>query len=155
MHLNNLGFKTFPLCIPEMIIASLTNTLFTFSKKSPERKGSPMKMETLHSLAPELISNDTVEIKLKSDNAILSALEENRKIMTKLQRMPVPMDAFEPLPRPIHPKIFVETEDAAVNTGGDFDVAEEIFKHVGTLKKISLIAEEFNQKTGIYLYLKK
>lgn len=152
MHLNNFVFKTFVLCISETIIQSLTNVSITFSKKSPEQQESPMQIETLHSLAPELISSDTVEIKLKSDNPSLSTLEEKSKLkkLSKIPMMPLPMDAFKPLPSPIHVKILVETEDAAVNTGGDFDVAEEIFKHVGTLKKISLIAEEFNQKTGIY-----
>lgn len=113
-------------------------------------------METLHSLAPELIPSDTVEIKLESDDTSLTAVQKKHriKIMTKIPNMPIPMDVFKQLSNPILTKIPVKTEDAAVNTGGDFDVAEEIFRHVGTLKKISLIAEEFNQKTGMYLFLK-
>lgn len=42
-------------------------------------------------------------------------------------------------------------EDASVNTSGSLDVAGAIAKHVSTLKKISLIAEEFNQKTGEFI----
>lgn len=38
--------------------------------------------------------------------------------------------------------------DATTTTATDHDVASELAKHVGTLRKISLIAEEFNQKTG-------
>lgn len=38
--------------------------------------------------------------------------------------------------------------DATTSTVADQDVASELAKHVTTLKKISLIAEEFNQKTG-------
>lgn len=136
------------LCVADTIIESLTSVLITFNKKTPEQKDSPTKMETLHSLAPELIPSDTVEIKLKSDNASLT--EEEVKGLNIL-RMPVPMDAFKQRLSPIHTRVVVETEDVAVNTGGDFDVAEKIFKHVGTLRKISLIAEEFNQKTGIYI----
>lgn len=109
-------------------------------------------METLHTLAPELIPSDTVEIKLQPESISLKEEEEKARLenMSNIPRMPIPMNAFMPLSSPINTKIVVETEDAAVNTGGDFDVAEEIFKHVGTLRKISLIAEEFNQKTGIY-----
>lgn len=145
------------MCFADEIIESLTNVLITFSKKSPEKRESPMQMETLHSLAPELIPSDTVEIKLKSDNTSLTAVGEKQRfrIMTKIPKMPIPMDAFKQLSNPILTKTPVKMEDAAVNTGGDFDVAEEIFRHVGTLKKISLIAEEFNQKTGMYLWFKK
>lgn len=126
--------------------------LITFSKKSPEHRESPTKMETLHKLAPELIPSDTVEIKLAPESISSTKDEEKGKLesTSNIPRMPIPMDAFNNMSSSIHTRIVVETEDAAVNTGGDFDVAEEIFKHVGTLKKISLIAEEFNQKTGIY-----
>lgn len=111
-----------------------------------------MKMEIFHSLAPELIPTNTVEIKSKSKNAPLNE-EQTRDInlMSKMSKMPIPMDAFSKPPAPIHRSEPVETLDAAVNTGGDFDVTEEIFKHVGTLRKISMIAEEFNQKTGIHV----
>lgn len=46
------------------------------------------------------------------------------------------------------PKPVVRKEDASVNTAVDRDVASELARHVTTLRKISLIAEEFNQKTG-------
>ncbi|KAL4706397.1 hypothetical protein ACJJTC_004167 [Scirpophaga incertulas] len=42
----------------------------------------------------------------------------------------------------------VPTVDVAVNTSRERDLANEIARHVSTLKKISLIAEEFNQKTA-------
>lgn len=41
-------------------------------------------------------------------------------------------------------------QDVAINTNEEQDMASELTKHVSTLKKISLIAEEFNQKTGKY-----
>lgn len=148
----NMADIKFVLCVVDSIIESLTNVLITFSKKSPEHRESPMKMETLHSLAPELIPSDTVEIKLKAENASLTQEDEKGRIIMvpNIDKMPVSLDAFKPLSSPIRTRSLVVTEDVAVNTGGDFDVAEEIFKHVGTLRKISLIAEEFNQKTGIY-----
>lgn len=109
-----------------------------------------MKIETLQSYAPELLPNDTITVTqaVVSDANIVPALVEETSRPRpgfKIPKMPlVSSDVFKTADK----KGNVITEDIAVNTGGEHDVASEIAKHVGTLRKISLIAEEFNQKTG-------
>lgn len=109
-----------------------------------------MKIETLQSYAPELLPNDTITVTqaVVSDSNIVPALVEEASRPRpgfKIPKMPlVSSDVFKTADK----KGNVVTEDIAVNTGGEHDVASEIAKHVGTLRKISLIAEEFNQKTG-------
>lgn len=134
----------------ETIVESITNALpVVFTKKTPPRKESPTKIETLQSYAPELIPNDTIDIPrpvLSSSN--LPLLNETQILASgfKIPKMPfVSSEVFKPQ---ASKKAKPVTEDMAVNTGGETDVASEIAKHVGTLRKISLIAEEFNQKTG-------
>ncbi|XP_063821296.1 uncharacterized protein LOC135071434 [Ostrinia nubilalis] len=141
-----------PKNIVQTIIDSITNALpIKFSKKSPQKKESPMKIETLQTFAPELLPNDVLDIPAPIVNATTAAAsepvpvsEEHHKPAFKMPKMPVvSSDVLK-----VAARRRVPTEDAAVNTGGDHDVANEITKYVGTLKKISLIAEEFNQKTA-------
>ncbi|XP_038210450.1 uncharacterized protein LOC119831232 [Zerene cesonia] len=138
-----------PINIVQTIIESLTNALpVRLSKRSPPRKDSPLKIETLQSYAPELLPNDTLNV----PRPVIIAADEPPEIENpilkggfKMPKMPVASsDVFKPSER----RIKMPTEDVAVNTGGDHDVAGEIAKYVGTLRKISLIAEEFNQKTA-------
>ncbi|CAK1553401.1 unnamed protein product [Leptosia nina] len=133
----------------ETIIESITNALpVKLSRKSPPRKDSPMKIETLQTYAPELLPNDTLDIPrpvliIAEDPPI----EESpiTKGNLKIPKMPLTnSDVFKPAER----KLNIVTEDVACNTGNDKDVAGEIAKYVGTLRRISLIAEEFNQKTA-------
>ncbi|CAH2107618.1 unnamed protein product [Euphydryas editha] len=141
-----------PKNIVQTIIESLTNALpVKFSKRPPSKKESPMKIETLQTYAPELLPNDTIEVTqiVTSDsNVIPELVEETPRLRPgfKIPKMPlVSSDVFK---TGADKKFNVITEDVAVNTGGEHDVASEIAKHVGTLRKISLIAEEFNQKTA-------
>lgn len=121
-----------------------------------------MKIETLQTFAPELLPNDIVEIPqeiqpiksiIKIENDPIQAISEQtpeepqRPGGFKMPRMPLVSSEAMKLAVERQKRGLV-MEDAAVNTGGDHDVANEISKYVGTLKKISLIAEEFNQKTG-------
>lgn len=97
-----------------------------------------------------------MEIETVKDNVAeirqLTDLEENklRKTSYKVPKMPV-IDS-EVLKVAAKRSKKTVKEDAAVNTGNSNDVAMELAKHVDTLKKISLIAEEFNKKTGGYCY---
>ncbi|XP_034824843.1 uncharacterized protein [Maniola hyperantus] len=146
-----------PNSIVETIIESITNALpVKFSKKSPSKRDSPMKIETLQTYAPELLPNDTLSVPPSTQNikTILPSNEEMHTISTeKLTKtrgfriLKMPFVSSEVFKQP-EIKIKVVKEDVAVNTGGEHDVASEIAKHVGTLRKISLIAEEFNQKTA-------
>lgn len=141
-------------CLAETIIDSITNALpIKFSKKTVQKKDSPMKIETLQTFAPELLPNDVLDIPPPVPISIIdttadvepaATVEEYPRPGFKIPKMPVvSSDMLKTASRKKVP-----TEDVAVNTGGDHDVAVEISKYVGTLKKISLIAEEFNQKTG-------
>lgn len=130
----------------------MTNALpVKFSIKSPSKKESPTKIETLQTYAPELLPSDTITIinpitKSNFDEKapMISAESPTRVKGFKIPKMPlVNSDVFKQPER-----VKVVKEDVAINTGGEHDVASEIAKHVGTLRKISLIAEEFNQKTG-------
>ncbi|XP_050342710.1 uncharacterized protein LOC126768565 isoform X2 [Nymphalis io] len=143
-----------PRNIIQTIIESITNALpVKFSKKPPSKKDSPMKIETLQTYAPELLPNDTIEVPhaiVSSSNIPLlnedTPPQPQRRKGFKIPKMPlVSSDVFKTA---VDKKQNIVTEDAAVNTGGEHDVASEIAKHVGTLRKISLIAEEFNQKTA-------
>lgn len=160
IHTSNLFYIT------ETIIDSITNALpVKFSKKSPQKKESPMKIETLQTFAPELLPNDilsfsnipnvpVVQPSVKVENEpesppLTEILQEEVVHKTGFKMPKMPLVSSEVM------KLAIEKrrrgtimEDAAVNTGGNNDVANEIAKYVGTLKKISLIAEEFNQKTG-------
>ncbi|CAG4936753.1 unnamed protein product [Colias eurytheme] len=138
-----------PINIVQTIIESLTNALpVRLSKRSPPRKDSPLKIETLQSYAPELLPNDTLSVPQPLTIAADEPPEIENPILKsgfKMPKMPVSSsDVFKPTER----RIKMPMEDVAVNTGGDHDVAGEIAKYVGTLRKISLIAEEFNQKTA-------
>ncbi|XP_045764314.1 uncharacterized protein LOC123866674 [Maniola jurtina] len=146
-----------PKNIVETIIESITNALpVKFSKKSPSKRDSPMKIETLKTYAPELLPNDTLSVPptIQNNEKILPLSEEvptistERLTKTRGFRMPkMPLVSSEVF-KQSEMKVKVVKEDVAVNTGGEHDVASEIAKHVGTLRKISLIAEEFNQKTA-------
>lgn len=136
----------------ETIIDSVTNALpVKFSMKSPSKKESPTKIETLQTYAPELLPSDTIAITnpitcsdFDGKAPTISADSPTKVKGFKMPKMPlINSDVFKQPER-----VRVVTEDIAINTGGEHDVASEIAKHVGTLRKISLIAEEFNQKTG-------
>ncbi|XP_047516081.1 uncharacterized protein LOC125056825 [Pieris napi] len=137
-----------PTNIVQTIIESLTNALpVKLSRKTPPRKDSPMKIEALQEYAPELLSNDTLDIPrpviIIADEPSSDTLGLKNNL--KIPKMPLTSsDVFKAPER----KIRIPTEDVAVNTGSDKDVAGEIAKYVSTLKRISLIAEEFNQKTA-------
>lgn len=94
-----------------------------------------------------MLPNDTIQVtkaihSVPSDS-MLNIERPNHKSSFKIPKMPlVSSDVFK--------KRKSITEDVAVNTTCDNDIASEITKHVATLKKISLIAEEFNQKTGTH-----
>ena len=134
----------FSISHPETIIETITNALPIKFSKILSKKDSPMKIETLQAYAPELLPNDTIQV-TKAINTKLSASMLNierpiHKTSFKVPKMPlVSSEVFK--------KRKSITEDVAVNTTCDNDIASEISKHVVTLKKISLIAEEFNQKT--------
>lgn len=146
-----------PFAFAETIIDSITNALpIRFFKKRIEVQEPPLALENLQTYAPELLPNDKIEI-LHVGNEIdkkddvevkqLNLEQSLRKPPFKVPKMPVVNSevlkiAAERSRRPVR-------EDASVNTGVSNDVAVELAKHVNTLKKISLIAEEFNKKTGI------
>ncbi|RVE47070.1 hypothetical protein evm_008254 [Chilo suppressalis] len=137
--------------IVQTIIDSITNALpIKFSRRSPQKKESPVRIETLQTFAPELIPNDTLDIPPPQIDTVEdepSFLEtEIDKTAFKIPKMPLASsDIFK---QTVEKRRRIPTENVAVNTGSDQDVATEIAKYVGTLKKISLIAEEFNQKTA-------
>ncbi|CAG9560119.1 unnamed protein product [Danaus chrysippus] len=136
--------------IIQTIVDSITNALpVVFTRKTPPRKESPTKIETLQSYAPELLPNDIIDIPrpvISSSNLPLTNETQVLASGFKIPKMPfVSSEVFKPQ---ASKKAKPVTEDMAVNTGGETDVASEIAKHVGTLRKISLIAEEFNQKTA-------
>lgn len=147
------------IIITESIIESITNALpIKFSRKSPPKTASPMKIETLQTFAPELLPNDILNITIINPNLEVGNDEENTLAnenesqleVTKCNsyRMPkMPVVNSEVLKVALEKKK-IDMIDKEVNTGPDQDVASEISKYVNTLKKISLIAEEFNQKTG-------
>ncbi|XP_030027873.1 uncharacterized protein LOC115445654 [Manduca sexta] len=141
-----------PKNIVQTIIESITNALpIKFSKRTPPKKDSPMKIETLQSFAPELISKDTVALPpltgiLIDDEPIEEMDIASHKSAFKMPKMPLVNS--EVLKIAVDKRRRAMMQDASVNTGCEHDVASEIEKHVGTLKKISLIAEEFNQKTA-------
>ncbi|XP_050676120.1 uncharacterized protein LOC126972675 isoform X7 [Leptidea sinapis] len=139
-----------PINIIHTIIESLTNALpISVSKKSPEKKESPLKMETLQIYAPELLPNDTLDIAppliITTNEPVEDQGETSYAGGFKIPKMPLAnSDVFKPTTN----KIKMPMEDVAVNTSCDRDVATELTKYVGTLRRISLIAEEFNQKTA-------
>ncbi|XP_035429150.2 uncharacterized protein LOC118282300 isoform X1 [Spodoptera frugiperda] len=145
-----------PKNIVQTIIDSITNALpVKLSRKSPQKCPSPMKIETLQTLAPELIPNDSLNFPAPATTAsniedasmdYLEILSPPRPGSFKMPKMPL-INSDE-LKASAEKKRKAQTQDQSVNTGTDHDVASEIAKHVGTLRKISLIAEEFNQKTA-------
>ncbi|XP_026486000.2 uncharacterized protein LOC113393370 [Vanessa tameamea] len=143
-----------PRNIIQTIIESITNALpVKFSKKPPSKKDSPMKIETLQTYAPELLPNDTIEVPhpVISNSNIPVFNEDTQPLPQRRQGFKIPkmpLTSSDVFKTAVDKKQNVVTEDVAVNTGGEHDVASEIAKHVGTLRKISLIAEEFNQKTA-------
>lgn len=145
------------LILPETIIESITNALpIKFLRKSPPKKDSPMKIETLQTFAPELLRNDTINIKPPQINIIEDEpMEESESISTNksLFKIPkMPLLNIEVIKLAVEKRKRKIMQDASVNTATDHDFASELAKYVGTLKKISLIAEEFNQKTGTAYY---
>ncbi|CAD0198426.1 unnamed protein product [Chrysodeixis includens] len=141
-----------PRNVVQTIIDSITNALpVKLSKRSPPKIPSPMKIETLQTMAPELTPNDRLSMLPTSSSLIEDIPMEEIEIMPKPGsfKMPkMPLVNSEVLKMAIEKKKKVPMQDEAVNTGTEHDVASEIAKHVGTLRKISLIAEEFNQKTA-------
>ncbi|CAH2075076.1 unnamed protein product, partial [Iphiclides podalirius] len=143
--------------IVQTIIESITNSLpIKFLKKRFEVVEQPVTLENLKKYAPELTPNDKidipyVEIKTPGDNVAdvkrLTDLEETtRKPFYKVPKMPVVNSEVLKVAADRSKRIV--KEDAGVNTGQSNDLAVELAKHVNTLKKISLIAEEFNKKTA-------
>lgn len=111
-----------------------------------------MKIETLQTMAPELIPNETFKVAPTSSSLIEDIQMEEIDLLPKVAsfKMPkMPLVSSEVMKMAnVEKKKKIPMQDQAVNTGTEHDVASEIAKHVGTLRKISLIAEEFNQKTG-------
>ncbi|XP_063360865.1 uncharacterized protein LOC134649980 [Cydia amplana] len=133
-----------PINIVGSILNSLTNALPVVVRNgSPVRNQSPVKIETLQSIAPELQLNDILELVTKNtENTEVPKESKEVKKKFKMPKMPViTSEVFK------H-KVLVPTEDVAVNTSSNHDMASSLAKYVDTLKKISLIAEEFNQKTA-------
>lgn len=83
-----------------------------------------------------------------SDDFCMQEVEiaSERPGLLKIPKMP--LVSSEVLKIAVAKKKKIAMQDQGVNTGTELDVAAEISKHVSTLRKISLIAEEFNQKTG-------
>ncbi|CAG5058660.1 unnamed protein product [Parnassius apollo] len=142
--------------IVQTIIDSITNALpIKFLKRKAEIKELPVESESPQNNALPLLLSDTVEetkLEIKSnydndgDYQMLNLEDTIRKTSFKVPKMPViNSEDFKIAAK--RSKRAVK-EDAAVNTGNGNDVAIELAKHVNTLKKISLIAEEFNKKTG-------
>ncbi|XP_026751497.2 uncharacterized protein LOC113511961 [Galleria mellonella] len=135
--------------IVQTVINSITNALpVKISRKSPEKKESPIKIEKLQVFAPELLPNNTLHIPYPEIN-IKEELEEeieDRKQSFKMPKMPLVNSDI--IKQAVEKRRKLTMENAAVNTVTDHDVVSELTKHVGTLRKISLIAEEFNQKTA-------
>ncbi|KOB73851.1 Uncharacterized protein OBRU01_09969 [Operophtera brumata] len=141
--------------IVQTIINSLTNALpVIFSKKPSEINESHIKMETLQKLAPELMPNDKLAIPnshaIEPDNAEELIMQEvattSDKMSFKMPKMPVVNSEVLKVAVEKRKKHFMH--DVSINTNEERDMASELAKHVNTLKKISLIAEEFNKKTA-------
>lgn len=120
---------------------------------------SAVKMETLQAIAPELMTRDVIDIppvpvediEMETTVTVESVLSAttSAKGAFRMPRMPlVSSEVFKSAVQAKREQI--QTEDIATSTGDEHDMANELAKHVNTLKKISLIAEEFNQKTGEY-----
>lgn len=130
----------------ESIVDSISNALpVVLTRKSPDKKESPLRIETLQTLAPELLPNNMVVVAPIEDVPTINH-GFSPKSGIHIPKMPLVNSDVLKLPERKHEPVIME--DVAVNTGGEHDVATEIAKHVNTLRKISLIAEEFNQKTG-------
>ncbi|KAM3962880.1 uncharacterized protein ACR2FA_002976 [Aphomia sociella] len=136
--------------ILQSVIESITNALpVKISRKSPEKKESPIKIETLHTFAPELLPNNTIHIPHPEVNIFIEEANEEVEIHRPGYKMPkMPLVSSDIIKQAVGNRKQINREDAAVNTGTEHNVAAELTKHVGTLRKISLIAEEFNQKTA-------
>ncbi|XP_028026310.1 uncharacterized protein LOC114240074 [Bombyx mandarina] len=155
-----------PKNIIQTIIESITNALpIKLSRRTtPPKKESPMKIETLQKFAPELVPKNTVEI-VSIPNQVLEIIEAEKAVdnvisMTEVSvtetiaknssfKIPkMPLVNSEVLKNAIEKRKKSLMKDASMNTNTDHDIAAELTKHVGTLRKISLIAEEFNKKTA-------
>lgn len=138
----------------ETIIESITNALpIKFFKKRIENKEPPLALENLQTYAPELLPNDKIEIvKVGDETTTKDEVEIKQVNLEQTPRKPLFKVPKMPVINSEVLKVAAERskkrEDASVNTGVSNDVAVELAKHVNTLKKISLIAEEFNKKTG-------
>lgn len=112
-------------------------------------------METLQTLAPELLPNDTLAIpnlepiEPYTQKEPLFQQEVDATFDRTGFKMPkMPLVSSEVIKVAIEKRRRSLMQDASMNTGEERDMASELVKHVSTLRKISLIAEEFNQKTG-------
>lgn len=129
-----------PRNVVQAIIESLTNALpikFSSNKtsKSPSLTVNNSKVTTNEQMAT--IPNKVEKMEIVAEPPIEPS-------ETKFPRMPlINSDVLKPAKRPNIPKA-----ETATNTGNEHDIATEITKHVNTLRKISLIADEFNQKTA-------
>lgn len=147
--------KTQSTNIIQTIIDSITCALpIKVSKKnSPQKLPSPMKMETLQSFAPELTCMDTLSFvpiinDLENDDVSMQETEilPEKPVGFKMPKMPVVSSEILKVALARNRKMLMR--DQGVNTGKELFVAAEISRHVGTLRKISMIAEEFNKKTA-------
>ncbi|CAG9115670.1 unnamed protein product [Plutella xylostella] len=177
LHMKKKNEEERPKNIVHTIIDSISHALpVKFSRTSPPKQDSPLQIDAIQDLAPELLPTDAMEVDLntppevpppeKNINVIqehtYKPLAKKTPIDTELKRVGlkpgivkasrIPLKTIDlnlknlkPLEQP---KPVVRKEDASVNTAVDRDVASELARHVTTLRKISLIAEEFNQKTA-------
>ncbi|KAJ2947081.1 hypothetical protein O0L34_g16427 [Tuta absoluta] len=147
--------------IVQNIIDAIESVTITVTSKKPVTEKpeiTPVNIEQLQTLAPELCPRDAIDIPnipetdkitpkqefIVNDASEFVFREANLKSEFKIPKMPVvTSDVMKPKQKPTG-----SMHEMAVNTGDDHDVASEISKYVQTLKKISLIAEEFNQKTA-------
>ncbi|KAJ8732232.1 hypothetical protein PYW08_014962 [Mythimna loreyi] len=149
-----------PRNIIQTIIDSITNALpIRLSKKlSPQKCPSPMKIETLRTFAPELTpASDTLvfspvnyngDAEVSCTDVCVQEVEVTADRPTSFKMPKMPLVSSEVLKIAVSKKKKTAMQDQSVNTGNELDVAAEISKHVSTLRRISLIAEEFNQKTA-------
>ncbi|GBP09317.1 hypothetical protein EVAR_5754_1 [Eumeta japonica] len=116
-------------------------------------KKESLKQIEMQKIAPELLPNDTVEVPkslIEISNPELIPLKEPSPVPSPrgfvIPRMP--LISSEVFKTPVPKKKKKMTLDASMNTESEESTADELVKHVHTLRKISLIAEEFNKKTA-------
>lgn len=139
------------LLLTETIIDSLTNALpVIFSRRTSEPR-DPGTSQNVQNLAPELLPKDTLEIPCPI------AEESSMEVMQELSTAPdktgfkmpkMPLVSSEVIKMAVEKRKKAIMQDASTDTTEEHDMASELEKHVNTLRRISLIAEELNQKTG-------